>query len=89
MSESLHHPADLPLSSLSQGDGKRGLPGSSLGLPCPEGAGRSVLQLDPLGEAAQGGPRDLPFHLHQVLLLHAVARVLEPVRELPVVGEEE
>src|SRR3990170_3517528 len=55
--------------------------------PCRDRGGRTVLELDPAAQAGGVALGRAALDLREVLLLDAVARVGEPVRELAVVRE--
>ncbi len=55
----------------------------------PRRRGRAVVELDPVGEAAQYLVVGLAFDLRDVRLLDPVARMGEPVRERTVVRQEQ
>src|SRR5579884_236059 len=85
VTDGLEHPLHLVLASLVHGQ---------LDTPAPEPAGargrRSpVVELDPAFELRERGGRWITLDLGDVDLVHLVARVREPVRELAVVREQE
>jgi len=88
-SHRLQHAPDLPLPSLRHDD----LQGGPVPPPeHPAHAGRPghpVIQLDPPGQEAKGLPGDGSLDLGDVGLLHAIPRVLEPVGQVAVVGQEQ
>ena len=79
------HPLHLVLSALVESQLEpRWLEASDL-----RGGGHAVVELHPLGEPGQGLVVGLALDLCLVDLVHLVARVHEPVRERPVVREQE
>ena len=79
------HPLHLVLSALVEGQ----LEPRWLEAPDPRGRGHAVVELHPLGEPGQRLVVGLALDLRLVDLVHLVARVHEPVRERPVVREQE
>ncbi len=85
VADRLRHPANLPVATLPQHD-------LDLPLPQPPHLGRRrhpVLELHPAREPAQIGLARRPPQLDSVGLRHFVARMHQPVRQLPVVGQQQ
>jgi hypothetical protein len=85
VADRLRHPLHLTVAALVEGE----LEGAWPEPPDARGRGRPVFELDALGEPAQRRVADRTLHLDLVDLLDAVARVGEPVREEPVVRQEQ
>jgi hypothetical protein len=89
VTQRIQHPPHLPFAPLGHHDGHRGAGSAALDEPGSRRSSGSVLELDARGEPANCLPRDLAIHLDQVLLLDPVARMLEAVRQFPVVRQEQ
>src|SRR5688572_1121998 len=76
MTDRLAHPPDLTLSPLVEDE----LEPRGTESPHRGRRGRTVIQLDALGEPPERLSGRTPFHLCLVHLVHLVARVSEPVR---------
>ena len=85
MADGLAHPPDLAVAPLVHDDAQH--PGSHH--PHSGWCGGTVAQVDAPPETAQRTDGWLALHLHQVLLVHAVRRVRQAVRQLAVVGEQQ
>src|SRR5581483_11323850 len=83
------HPTNLPLAPLPQHQPHGPTASRSRHGPDLQGSGDAVLELHPApetGELARGGSS---LHLGQILLLHAVPRMRQPLRQLAVVREQQ
>src|SRR5215213_632788 len=89
VADRLESPPDDVLASLVQHDLDEGLP--RLGVDQPEAVDphRPVLQLDALAQPLADVAGDRAGHLGEVGLRHGVRRVLQAVRQLSVVGQQD
>jgi hypothetical protein len=86
--ERIAHPADLPPAAFPHLDLEPRLRGTRLEHADTAGCGAPVFQPHATAKAQERLARRCALHLHMIDAGHAVARMLQARRELPVVGEQ-
>ena len=85
----VEEPTDHVLATLVEDDLDQGPPGGRVDDPEGVHGDRAVLELDALAQLLAQAPRDWTANLGEIGLGHAVGRMLQPVRQLAVIGDEE